>query len=354
MRPTPESGEVEQLLRQLPTRAVRDPEALWSAIQTELHRPALPRRSVLRRPLHSRWLAAAAVLFAVLGGAAAGIIRSYGAPSTWGVRTLTGQPMLDGQTLASTGRLSSGEWLVTDSASRARLAVGRIGVAEVGPGSRVRLERNGLLRHGLVIERGFVTAVITAPPRLFFVETPSAIATDLGCAYTLEVDSAGSSRLRVLAGWVELKHGGAVSLVPAGLVAEVRVGGRPGTPYPRDFPATARDALHRLDAGTGTEADLDVVLAAMHTATDPVAFQKRSALSLWHLLQRVGPDARERVYDRLVGLAPLPSGVTREGILTLNRRMLDRWRRDLHPMWSEEALPWWTRIGRRLWELALR
>ncbi len=355
MSPMLEPGDLERLLRRLPVTVAPESEKLWDAIQSELRAPA-PRSRVspLRRPIRSPWLVAAAVALAVVGGAASGVIRFYGAPSQWAVRPLAGTPTVDGAPLTGPGDLAAGEWLVTDSASRARLVVGRIGTAEIGPGSRVRVAREGFTRHWLVMERGSVLAAINAPPRLFFLETPSAVATDLGCAYTVEVDSTGSSRLRVFAGWVELKHGDAVSLVPAGLVAEVQAGGRPGTPYPRDFSAAARGALHRLDAGVGSGRDLDTVLAAMHSPGDNAAFRQRSSLSLWYLLQRVDRDSRDRVYNRLVASAPLPNRVTKEGILALNHRMLERWRRDLHPMWSEEAQPWWTRFGRRLWEWTIR
>jgi hypothetical protein len=192
--------------------------------------------------------------------------------------------------------------------------------------------------------------VITAPPRLFFVQTPSALATDLGCAYTLEVDDAGSSRLHVTLGWVELRRGDAVSLVPSGLVAEVEVGGKPGTPYPAAFPDDARAALHRLDSGTGDGTDLDRVLGALHGPSANVTLRRESGITLWHLLQRVTPDLRERVYRRLAALSPPPVSLSREGLLALDRDLLDRWRRDLNPMWAEEAENWFARLARRIWE----
>jgi hypothetical protein len=40
--------------------------------------------------------------------------------------------------------------------------------------------------------------MIWAPPRLFFVDTPSAVAADLGCSYTLEVKDDGAGVLRVV------------------------------------------------------------------------------------------------------------------------------------------------------------
>lgn len=339
--------DVERLLRRMPV--TRAPDSLWNGIQSALASPepsrALP---LVRRPVRP-WLMAAAVILAVVAGTLGGLYRSYRAPSSWAALPLAGTPTIAGAALSAANRLGAGEWLVTDAASRARLTVGRIGTADVGPNSRVRLERRGVVRHALALERGTIQVAISAPPRLFLVQTPSALATDLGCAYTLEVDSAGTSRLHVTAGWVELRERGYVSLVPAGLAAQVAVGARPGTPHAEQFPLAAA-ALQRLDAGVGTAADLDVVFAALYAPTDFITLRQQSGVTLWHLLQRVPPALRERVYQRLAGLAEPPPGVTREGILALQRPMLDRWLRTLSPMWSDEAQFWWTRAVRRLWE----
>ncbi len=351
MSPSLDPKELERLLRRLPV--TQAPDSLWDGIEAALESPEAARPARLRRRA-SPWLVAAAVTLAVVTGTMLGLYREYRAPASWAVLPLAGTPTIAGASLTGAGELGAGEWLVTDAASRAELAVGRIGTAEVGPNSRVRMERGGLAEHRLTLERGVLSAVITAPPRLFLVRTPSALATDLGCAYTMEVDSAGGSRLHVTAGWVELKQGDDLSLVPAGLVAEVAVGGRPGTPYPEEFPGEARAALHRLDGGSGDAADLDVVLGALHTPSEFITLRQESGITLWHLVQRVPLGLRERLYQRLADLSAPPAGVTREGILALQRPMLERWRRDLSPMWSEEAQFWWTRLSRRLWDWAVQ
>jgi hypothetical protein len=353
MPPTHDPHDLEPRLRRLPVAPA--PASLWDDIQAELRAP--DRRgtlTVLRRPLRSPLIAAAAILVAVVGGAAVGILSSFAAPSRWAVRPLAGIPAVAGDALATEGALAVGEWLVTDSVSRARLTVGKLGTADIGPGSRVRLDRGGLTAHRLTVERGSLDAVIEAPPRLFFVRTPAVLATDLGCAYTLEVDSTGATTIHVTAGWVELGEGDAVSLVPAGHVAHVEPGGRPGTPYPEELAPDARAALQRFDAGSGDPADLDLVLAAQYKPSHNITLRRRSAITLWHLLQRVRPDGRARVFEQLAALSAPPPGATREGILALDRRMLERWRADLNPMWSEEAQPWPHRIARRLWNLVIR
>ena len=59
----------------------------------------------------------------------------------------------------------------------------------------------------------------------------------------------------------------------------------------------------------------------------------RDTLTLWHLLARVNGEDRVRVYERMASLAPPPAGVTREGVLHLDQKMLDAWRDDLESTW---------------------
>lgn len=340
--------ELERLLRRLPVS--RAPESLWERVQASLASGA-PVRSLppLMRPA-PRWLVAAAAALAVVAGALAGVLRSYHAPSAWAVRPVAGTPAVAGTAITGAGKVKDGEWLTTDAVSKARVAVGRIGTAEVGPNSQVQVHRGGLIRHRLNLALGRIEVAISAPPRLFLVQTPAVLATDLGCAYTMDVDSSGATRLHVTAGWVELKQGDATAIVPAGLVAEVTTGGQPGTPYPPELAEPARAALGRLDGGTGDATDLDLVVAALHGPSDFITLRRQSGVTLWHLLSRVPPELRGRVYDRLAQLSPPPAGVSREGILALRRPMLERWRRDLSPLWSDETQTWWTRAARRLWE----
>jgi hypothetical protein len=169
-------------------------------------------------------------------------------------------------------------------------------------------------------------ATISAPPRLFMVDTPSGVAVDLGCAYTLEVDDAGRSVLHVTAGWVALELKGRESLVPAGAVCVTQPGTGPGTPYFDDASPRFRRALARLDFQDGGARDLSIVLKDA---------REYDTLTLWHLLSRVEGAARERVYERMAALIAPPPGVTKEGVLRLDKGMLELWQKDLAWAWFE-------------------
>jgi len=158
--------------------------------------PRLPAREPGTRPrawITGRWLAAAAALVLIAGGAwLAFVFRS----SAWQVSSLAGAPAVDGRVVANRARMSRGEWLETDNASRARIAVGGIGSVEVEPNTRLQLVANAR-EHHMALDRGIIHARIWAPPKLFFVATQAATAIDLGCAYTLQVDARGDGMLRV-------------------------------------------------------------------------------------------------------------------------------------------------------------
>jgi hypothetical protein len=211
----------------------------------------------------------------------------------------------------------------------------------------VRLLETKLTEHRLELARGRLSARIWAPPRLFFVDTPSAVAADLGCAYTLEVDDAGGSLLHVTSGWVALQLKDRESMVPAGAACATRPGVGPGTPYFEDSSEIFRKALAKIDfEPQDTEWSkipaLDLVLAES---------RPRDTLTLWHLLSRVQGTDRARVYDRMAQLAPPPEGVTREGILNLNEFMMKLWKENLESIWSNDSKLRKTWIG--IWTRSL-
>jgi hypothetical protein len=224
--------------------------------------------------------------------------------------------------------MSVGEWVETGKDSKAQINVASIGQVEIGPDTKVRLLQTQLTEHRLELVRGKMSARIWAPPRLFFVDTPSAIAADLGCAYTLEVNGSGASLLRVTVGWVALKLKDRESMVPAGAACETRPGIGPGTPYFEDAAPEFRASLTKIDFdndSASTNTALDVLLS--HT-------RKRDTLTLWHLLGRVDETERGKVYDKIASFVPPPAGVTREGILSLDQKMLDLWRDQVEPTWA--------------------
>jgi hypothetical protein len=279
------------------------PDSIWLAIEAALDRP----RTRHARPA-APWrlaFAAAAVLLLI---ATAWWMVARRAQTRWAVTRLAGTTVSD---------IGAGEWISTDAVSRARVRVGTIGSVEVEPNTRLRLVAARPDEHRFELARGSIHATITAPPRLFFVNTAAGTAVDLGCEYTLSTDDDGAGILRVTRGWVAFEWKGLESLVPAGAICRTRPQAGPGVPYFEDAPVELQQALE----GKGP---LDVILDTARV---------RDTLTLWHLLQRLDPVDRARVYDRIAVLTPVPAGVSRDRALALDPETLKRWKDELAWTW---------------------
>ena len=282
-----------------------------------------------------KWSAIAAGT--VLATGALYAARSTGTP--WQVSAAHGTPIVrTANGVVSGGALTRGGVVETDAHSTARVNVGRIGHAELAPGSRLRLVDDGTQVHRLTLERGTMHASVDAPPRYFLVQTASALAVDLGCEYTLTVDERGNGLLTVDEGEVELQSGNVRVAVLAGNAAALYAGRAPGLPYPVNASAALHRAVAAYDADARDVHALDAVL---------VAADSGSTITLWHLLQRVNPLDRERVYVRLAAIAPAPRTVSRERVLRGESGALQRWRTELEPRWAT-ASTIWQRVRRTL------
>jgi ferric-dicitrate binding protein FerR (iron transport regulator) len=275
--------------------------------------------SELPAPIRRRFLPAA-VLATVVFGTVLLVFWSrthIPAMTSWEVTGLPGK-----------SQLQPGEVLQTDSSTEAQVKIANIGQLLIDPNTRIRLLVTQPDQHRIALERGKLEATTWAPPRLFFMETPSATAVDLGCRYTMEVQDDGSSLLHVILGLVALDRNGGETIVPAGAFCRTHRGNGPGTPYFEDSSALFQSALEKVDSlreGPERNAQLESVIRESHA---------RDGLSLWYLLPRLDSQARGRVYDRLAQWFPPPPEVTRDGIVALDAKMLGAWKRVVSQLWQ--------------------
>ena len=314
------------LAQQLPL--VSAPGELWdeieAALNERLRKPMFQPRAV-RPSLSLSWFRVAAFAAVILVAVTIGVVWSsyYGPRASWDVERLIGTVRIDGH-IRDVGGLAVGETLETDSSSRAKISVGKIGEVELEPNSRIKLVQARVTEHRLALERGKMSARISAPPRLFFVDTAAAEAVDLGCAYTLQVDDAGRGLLHVTLGEVALVRDGREVYVPRYGMCQTRKGIGPGTPYFEDAPYAVIQALERFDFENGGEDAFAEVLKDS---------RRRDTFTLWHLLSRVEGDQRSRVMERMIELVGLPGGVTREGTMQLDPKTLGAWKDEMDTVW---------------------
>ena len=298
---------------------VEAPESTWAPIDA-----AFQESRSRKMPLVGQWRMAfaATVVFVLIGAAYWLVTRQSG--MRWEVMRIEGSPAVGAQHIRGAGQVAAGDWIETDARSSARVKVGEIGSVEVEPNTRVRVVATQPREHRFALLRGEIRAKISAPPRLFFVDTASGTAVDLGCEYTLNTDEDGFGMLRVTKGWVSFQSKSLESLVPAGASCRTRPRAGPGIPYFDDAPENLKQALERFAFEKGGNEALDIIIAEARI---------RDTLTLWHLLSRVEGEDRGRVYDRMAALTPVPAGVSREQALKLDPETLNRWKEELAWTW---------------------
>jgi len=281
-----------------------------------LERALAPLRYRHRGDLASARAARPRILWAALAAAAA-VIAAAGLLLTfvpgrrvtgWQVASLQGSASMGGRQVAVATALGAGQLLRTGVSSELTLQADDVGKIDLGPDSEMRASSG----RKVMLQRGRLHAFIWAPPREFVVDTPSARAVDLGCAYTLNVDAAGNGLLHVEMGWVAFEYEDHESFIPAGAECVTHKRQGPGIPFYGDAPAPLRTSLAAFESGDSA------ALPAILSAARP-----RDALTLWHLLGRVRTAERGEVFDRFAQLVKLPPEVTRSAAVQGDRHALD-------------------------------
>lgn len=227
---------------------------------------------------------------------------------------------------AAHGTLAVGGWIETTDGT-ARVEVANIGAVELAPRSRLALRDTSASEHRLALEHGALHAKVSAPPRLFVIETASATAIDLGCEYDLAVGPDGTGTLTVVTGQVELAApSGVIVVVPAGTTARFTPHGV-GLPVRTGANQVMIDAVTAFDPGKP-----ETVEAIISAAGDG------DQITLVNLLALAGPYQRDALFDALHALSPCPEDVVKDAIIAGDKDQLARWRESVVDGWM--ISPW--------------
>jgi hypothetical protein len=310
-------------------RSGDDPEVaeLEGLLGAYAHRAPLRDPPLREPPRRRRWLPAMTAGVAVTAAAAIFVLWPRGGATCQAAGpgfafAVEGGPARCSGSAASRGTLPVGAWLETSTRAVADVRVADIGKLTVYGDSRVRLVDTGAAGHRLELARGKVSARVTAPPRLFVIDTPVAAAVDLGCAYELVVDADGRTHLRVTLGAVSLEGRGYVAYAPMGTEVLAVPGRGPGTPVATGASERMRAAVTEFDGGDA---------GAVRSIVD--AAEGRDTATLWNLLSRTTAGDRATVIARLEQLADRPAGVRTDDVQAGDPAAIERWRQALVARW---------------------
>ena len=234
----------------------------------------------------------------------------------WEVISLSGQPKVDNIVIDKGDGFASESSIETDVNSSVTVAIPEMGrllidnltvVSRTKNNNEIRLDKGQIRKF-----EGDASDVLT-------VLTPLAKFTELykGGAFRLHVDENGTCKLEVESGWVIVNIKEFDSYVPKNFGCLISRG-KYAIPYPSN---SSPQLVSLLENFSGiNDPSVGTILSLM---------SKKESLSLWHIIQLISTENRSIAFDRLNELIPVPSGVTKEGILALNKTMLLDWRQEI-------------------------
>jgi hypothetical protein len=216
--------------------------------------------------------------------------------------------------------LAVGATLQTHASEQAQIDIARIGTMKVGESTSLSLTTTTSTRHRLEMTRGTIDVRVWAPPARFAIHTPAGDVIDLGCVFRLEVEDAGTVKLRVETGWVQLANAFGESLIPAGASSSMAAGQRPLVPLYDDAAAPFAVAVRGWE-NTGDLAARAEFASAVTTHARP-----RDVFTLLMLAVRASGRDRAAFITRAAELAPPPSTVSAEKVAAGDDEGLWVWR----------------------------
>lgn len=227
----------------------------------------------------------------------------------WNVADLNGTVLLNNEKINSSTDFSVKSILQTEENSTARLSVPKVGLIEVDSNSKLsRTKSNELkLDAGKILKKP-----VEQTEKIIILTDLADFNEELNSEFELSAKGE-TNNLFVYKGTIKVNLKGFESIVPEGFACEVKKG-RYVIPF---NPDTDPQLINLLKDFTGPNDPNLVLITGLATPKD--------ALSVWHVLQLTSELNRQIPFDKLKELIPPPESVSDEGIMKLNREMLDQW-----------------------------
>ena len=241
---------------------------------------------------------------------------AFGLGSYWKVSSLQGSPQIGDVAMTGNDSIKEGQWIQTNFDSRAELMVAGLGKVIIEPNSKVVLLKNSEGNNRIMVEYGTVNTEMKPNARSFFVEMPSAVATDNGGSYTLTIDSTGDGLIYVRSGKVEVESQNKDAIVPAGSIVLTRKNKGVGTPFNEKSSPKFKNALINFDFGQCTGSCVSTLINTARIS---------DAVSLVNLIPNVEKEYSDKVYTKLATFVQPPRKVHHDSIMFMNEEELNQW-----------------------------
>ena len=241
---------------------------------------------------------------------------TFGLENYWKVSNIQGNSLIGNSSMSSNDSIKEGQWIQTNNDSRAELIVANIGKVIIEPNSKIVFVKGADGNNRIMVEYGTINTVMNPNSRSFFVEMPSAVATDNGGSYTMTVDSTGDGLVYVRTGKVEIASANRDAIIPAGSLVLTKRNIGVGTPFNENSTVKFKNALFNYDFGNCNDACVKTLLNSAKMS---------DAVTLVNLIPTVNKEYSDQVYTKLANFVSPPTPIHTDSIPFINEEEISKW-----------------------------
>ncbi|MDQ7816318.1 MAG: zf-HC2 domain-containing protein [Melioribacteraceae bacterium] len=235
--------------------------------------------------------------------------------SPWKVRTVAGSVAINGQ-ISLSERWDEGENLAIDEFSKVVINIPKTGRLEVEPNSFLILLKAKDKSNRIKLLRGAIQVINTSLMPYLTIELNDAVIHDRGGTFNLLIDDNSNAKVYVEYGYLEIEQKGRTYFLDEGYICELRTSMHPGTPYRADASEILKSEVAKFDYENGGDTSIGKIISNA---------RESDLLTLLALIPRSAESYRSILFNKITAYYPPPPGVTQEGIIKLDRDMLERW-----------------------------
>jgi hypothetical protein len=216
----------------------------------------------------------------------------------------------------SSGNISQGESLNTDSKSRIMVDVPQMGKLQIDTNTTIVVEKAKDGDNRVLLKRGSFKIINSALMPEFTIHLSNSFVIDHGGVFSISADESDNIKIIIEFGFVEIGYKNQSYFVREGYVCEIKNNYPPGIPYRLNASDTLKNEVEKFNYENGGDDSVQKIISAAH---------KEDMLTLLALIPNTSQLQRQILFQVLANHYPPPTGVTQMGIIKADSEMLYKW-----------------------------
>ncbi|MBV6478825.1 MAG: hypothetical protein HGGPFJEG_01582 [Ignavibacteria bacterium] len=240
----------------------------------------------------------------------------FGLPTYWKVSSIKGTPLIGDVPVSMNDSIKEGQFILTNDTSKAELFIASLGRVIIEPNTKVLFVKGSDGNNRIAVEYGTIEADMKSDKKEFFVELPSATASDTRGNFKLTVDTSGDGLLYVNSGNVEIKSNKRDAFIPAGNFVMTKKNIGVGTPFNENSSLLFKKALAEFDFGNCAEACVNTLIKTAKPS---------DAVSLVNIIPIVDVKYKYDFFDKAANFVSPPVNLPKDSLEFFDNEKMKVW-----------------------------